>query len=111
MLDVRMRLRIGPGRDDRTLVLEGELDVAAADQLVSAVELCSILDDDVILDCRNLSFVDGAGVDAFVRVAEALPAGSRLVLENPEGLVLRVLQMLRIDEHPRVVVRRSLRSA
>ena len=105
MLALHMRLRIGPGRDERTLVLVGELDVSSADQLVAAVELCSVPDGDVILDCGGLSFIDGGGVRALVSVAERLPEGSHLVLKHPSGLVLRVFRMLRVDEQPRLEVR------
>src|SRR6266516_2407258 len=104
-----MRLRIGPGRDDRTLVLEGELDVATAGRIASAVELCSSPGGEIVLDCRGLTFVDGAGVRELVTVDEGLPTGNRLILESPRGLVLRVLEMLRVAEHPRLEVRPSVR--
>ena len=111
MLALEMRLRIGPGGDDRTLVLEGELDVASADHVVSAIGLCSVPEGDLVLDCRKLSFIDGAGVRALVSVAERLPEGTRLVLDRPAGLALRVLQMLRVEENPRVAVRHASSSA
>jgi anti-anti-sigma factor len=100
-----MRFRIGPGRDDRTLVLEGELDVSTAGRLAAAVELCSRPGGDVVLDCRGLTFIDGAGVRELASVAEGLPAGTTLILEGARGVVLRVLEMLRVDEHARLEVR------
>jgi anti-anti-sigma regulatory factor len=106
-----MRLRIGPGRDENTLVLEGELDMAAVDRFTSAIELCSFPGGDLILECGLLAFIDGAGARALVEAAERLPVGSRLIVDHPSGLVLRVLQMLRVDKHPRLVVRPSLLSA
>jgi anti-anti-sigma factor len=100
-----MRLRIEPGRDGRTLLVEGELDLATAGQLVDAVGLCSTPRDDLVLDCSALSFIDAAGAHAMVSIAEGLPDGSKLVLLGPHGLVLDVMAILRVDRHPRVEIR------
>ena len=97
-----MRLRIVPGRDVQTLILKGELDLASAGQLVDAVDLCSFPEGDTILDCSALSFLDAAGAHAIVSIAEDLPMGSKLVLRGANGVALRVLQMLRVDRHPRI---------
>jgi hypothetical protein len=78
---------------------------------LSAIELCSVPEGDLILDCRRLSFIDGAGVRALVSVAERLPEGTCLVLDGPAGLALRVLQMLRVEENARVAVRPESASA
>jgi anti-anti-sigma factor len=101
-----MRLRIGPGKDEAMLVLEGELDLASSEQLLAAIELCAVPGDTLTLDVANLTFIDAAGVRALVAVADRLPEGGRLILEGPRGIVGRVLDMLRADRYLRVEIRR-----
>lgn len=97
--------RVGPGADAGSLVIEGELDLASIDRLVSAVDLCSVPEDELVIDCSRLTFVDGTGVQAFIDIAGRLPASTVLVLAGASGFVLRVLRLLRIDSYPRIEVR------
>jgi anti-anti-sigma factor len=87
------------------LVVEGELDLAAAGQLRDTADLCAAPDGDLVIDLSALSFIDAAGTHTLVSIAEHLPQGSRLVLVGPQGLVLQVMALLRVDRHPRVEIR------
>jgi anti-anti-sigma factor len=95
-----VRFRIGPGKDDHSLVIEGEIDIATADQVVSTIGLCSMPEGDIVVDCSRVTFLDAAGVRAFVTVAAGLPEGSRLVITGASGVVLQVLELLRAGQHP-----------
>jgi anti-anti-sigma factor len=87
------------------LHVEGELDLATAGQLVDAVGLCATPDDDLVLDCSAMTFMDAAGAHAMVSIADGLPEGSRLVLLGPHGIVLDVMAILRVDRHQRIEIR------
>jgi anti-anti-sigma factor len=102
-----MSFRVGPGEGDSSLVMEGELDLASVERLLTAIDLCAHPNDhgELILDCRRLTFLDGTGVQALSNVADKFTGGSRLVLVGTTGIVLRVLRLLRVDQHPRIELR------
>jgi anti-anti-sigma factor len=87
------------------LVIEGELDLAAVERFNAAIDLCLLPEGDVVLDLHKLEFIDGTGIQAVVDVAERLPEGGKLVLDAPAGMVLKVLRLLRTDQHPKIVIR------
>ncbi|MFN2543834.1 MAG: STAS domain-containing protein [Actinomycetota bacterium] len=87
------------------MIVQGELDLATAGRLLMAVDVCAPEADDLVLDCRELTFVDGAGARALLDIAAGLPNGRQLVLQGLSGLVLRVIRLLRLDSHPRIVLR------
>jgi anti-anti-sigma factor len=47
----------------------------------------------VVVDCRDLTFIDSAGVRALIGLHSAGP----VTLVNVRGQMLRVLEMLRLD--------------
>ena len=81
---------------DAGLAVSGELDMAAADTFreiaTSTIDPTHV----VVLDLADLAFVDSAGLRAIVRLAEDVcPFG--IVLRSPRDNVLRVIEMLRIE--------------
>jgi anti-anti-sigma factor len=96
---------VGPGETTNTLVIEGELDLASVDQLYSAVDLCVAPADELVIDCSKLTFMDGTGARAFMDLAGKMPAQCSLVLQGASGFVLRVIELLRLDAHPRIELR------
>lgn len=87
--------------DERThgswvvLALEGELDMATAPRLISAVE--SHASDQVIVDLSNVTFIDSLGLRALINARQTL-GGDRIQLVAPEGPVLRLLKLTKLDE-------------
>lgn len=78
------------------VAVAGELDMAAADEFwelaTSTVDPSHV----VVLDIADLEFIDSAGLRAIVRLSEDVcPFG--IVLRSPRDNVLRVLEMLRIE--------------
>jgi anti-anti-sigma regulatory factor len=71
----------------------------------STVDLCALVADELVSDCRSLSFIDGTGCQAFIDIAETLTPGATLVLEGATGVPLRVMSLLRLDTHPRLEMR------
>lgn len=59
----------------------------------------------VVLDIAELSFIDSAGLRAIVRLAEeACPHG--IVLRSPTNQTLRILDVLGVEDFPRIRVER-----
>jgi anti-anti-sigma factor len=77
-----------------TFALRGELDMSTAPILSNAV-IPIIGERDVLFDLTGLSFMDGAGLRALVQLADHLEGGS-LVLESPQPIVRKVLEITRI---------------
>jgi anti-anti-sigma factor len=103
-----MSLRVGAGGAGSSVVfVEGELDMATADQLTSSIELCAPLASlDLTLDLTQLLFLDVAGARTLLRIAEKMPMGSRLVVRGASGMALRTIELLRLEEHPALALRR-----
>jgi anti-anti-sigma factor len=104
-----LREPVRPGPDGRTVTrmrLGGELDMDAHDELRDALlEVVGAADcTSVLVDLRDLRFIDAAGVGAILggyRAAAA--AGSELRLANAGGSVRRVfatLGMLALFDEP-----------
>ena len=96
-----MTLEVIPDEHDpRRARLIGELDLATADALVTEVgNLAAQGSGDLVLDIRELSFVDSTGIRALIGISNGLGDGS-LVLEGPTAGVRRVLELVRADSFP-----------
>ena len=96
---VSMELATGE-RDGRVVVaLRGELDVADAASVVSALTGFAARERHVIVDLEGLEFIDSSGLHALVRARKhARRAGGDLLLAAPQQQVLRVLALTRLIE-------------
>jgi anti-anti-sigma factor len=83
------------GRGPTVVRLTGELDLAGAPKLRSAL---AGLDGDVELECSGLDFIDGAGLWAVLQEQEACGArGAKLVMVNPSPAVDQLLNIVELD--------------
>jgi anti-anti-sigma factor len=74
--------------------VSGELDIATSPQLRQAVGKAQLSARLVVLDLRELAFIDGSGVDAILDVArQARRQGRRLMLVRGPAHVDRVLTL------------------
>jgi anti-anti-sigma factor len=72
--------------------LEGELDMATVDVLLSATRDAPP-DRDLVLDLSKLAFIDSMGMRAILQMANSRNAGSSVVLKDPSPAVARVLDI------------------
>ena len=87
------------------LKIVGELDVATAPQFTESLVSASS-NGSVVLDVSELVFLDSCGVHAILEVARTRNGNGPVVILDPSGPVTRVLEILGIDQHPGVEVRR-----
>jgi anti-sigma B factor antagonist len=83
------------------LVLSGELDTAAADAVQRAG--MSLITpngcDRLMIDMRDVSFIDCSGIGALVSFRnEAMDLSVRLTILDPSYPVFRLLQLARLDQ-------------
>jgi anti-anti-sigma factor len=88
---------IRPGADPAVLVLEGELDLAAAPQLRQHVD--GFAGDALVLDFKRTTFIDSAVLKELLRArAELAERGVRLVLAGVPTPVRRLMDLTRTYE-------------
>lgn len=97
-------LEITPGRDGRSLVLAGELDLATTPLLLERAKPILADEGDVTLVLTEVSFVDSQGFRGFIQMARALDGRGRLVLRRPSPEVRKLLDIVRVDDVPNIVV-------
>ncbi|HUK69420.1 MAG TPA: STAS domain-containing protein [Streptosporangiaceae bacterium] len=90
----------GPDDGTQIVTVQGELDLATADNLYStgraAIARHARL---LLLDLAGVSFCDSCGLNAFVRIAnEADAVGCRYGLVAPQPLVVKVLRITGLDQ-------------
>jgi anti-sigma B factor antagonist/stage II sporulation protein AA (anti-sigma F factor antagonist) len=93
------------GTDDpRRVRLVGELDASNADSLVEELGHLLSTSGDLVLELSELTFVDSTGLRSFLRIAEALDSTGKLVLDGPQRLVARTLELVGLDRAPNIAV-------
>ena len=75
------------------VVLVGEIDLAALEQVPDVVAQLSPSARLVTIDMSAVTFIDGAGIDALVRIAEAAAANGATVRYGTSRWVTRYLDL------------------
>ena len=91
-----------------TLRLLGELDHAAAQEVMPGIEdaVEEYLPRRCVLDLSGLSFMDSSGIAVILRVGKRMnDMGGRAWVENPAGQPLRVLEASGVERVVRVFSR------
>jgi anti-anti-sigma factor len=100
MTDDLLRVQFRRDGAAETLDVSGELDISTASVLENAV--AGTLDgqgDEFRLDVSAMTFMDSTGARSILRVNERLRGlGRRLVVVSPTPAVLRVLELLGLDQ-------------
>lgn len=90
---------------DDGLLVDGELDMDAADDFLEIAEARVDGAREVVLDIADLGFIDSAGVRAILQLA-ATSCPNGMVLHRPREGVQRVLDIRKIEEVPGIRVQR-----
>jgi anti-sigma B factor antagonist len=86
-----MQLQITPTDDG--FRLEGELDMATADDLSQVLRDASTGDDPIVLDFSAVTFMDSSGLRALLEGAGKPNGNGPIVILNPSDQVRRVLDI------------------
>jgi anti-sigma B factor antagonist len=70
--------------------LDGEIDVAAVEHVVHELSRATAISDDVIIDLRDVTFIDSTGVGL---LAQALNKGATLVIDEAPTHVKRAIEL------------------
>lgn len=91
-------LRVEPSEESATVWASGELDLAANSALRQALREAAEFSPVVVLDLREVEFVDGSTLGAIVAAQKELPEEGRIVLRHPNRVVMRVLELTQLDK-------------
>jgi anti-anti-sigma factor len=87
-----------PTRSKVALRLCGEIDVSNAEDLRSALEAGIEEGGPILIDVRELTFMDSAGVHVLVQAAEAMDDRGCLVIHGERRPLSRLLDLLGVDD-------------
>jgi len=81
-----------------TLVVEGEVDLAVADELrdVGCAAVLARPSDPLYLDMSGVTFMDSSALNALITIRNSAAAG--VVLVSPSTTVVRLLQLTALDQ-------------
>jgi anti-anti-sigma factor len=96
-------LTVSAGTTPGLYRLDGYLDLSTTPVLLDAVASPNGDGRDLVLDCRDLSFVDSQGIRAFIAIAQATPAGS-VRLTELRAEIARVLRLVGLDTFPNIEI-------
>ncbi|MFF3312985.1 STAS domain-containing protein [Streptomyces sp. NPDC002952] len=83
----------------RVLMLTGEIDHHTGGQLRRALDVTDTARPRVVIDMRQVTFMDSSGINILITAYQAVTeAGGWLRLAAPTDSVLRVLQMVGVDD-------------
>lgn len=85
---------------ERRFAVQGAVDLATAHELqTKLLVLLDATDDDLLLDCSGLTFIDSSGIAVFVHVQKALEVQGRgFRVANMSERVRRPFDMLGLTE-------------
>ena len=99
-----MQFRVESQARGRVSVI-GELDMSTVNDLLEGVRPhIRAPSGDLTLDLSQLSFMDSAGLLAFLDMSKELEGRGRLVLRSPSAPVARLLQLARAETIPNVSI-------
>jgi anti-anti-sigma factor len=96
--------RVTP-KDDRTLQLTGELDMASAPLLKAALGGLPA-EGSISFDLAELTFLDSSGLHAFAQYGDSLNGQGPLILANVPAPIASLLEIVGFDELGTIEIRR-----
>lgn len=99
--DRGLQVSLWPDRDRVLVVVSGELDIASVGVLQQALdELRSAEWRNVVLDLRELSFIDAWGLTLLLRAERAaFQAGAGFAIVDGSAAVVRLLELAGLEDH------------
>jgi anti-sigma B factor antagonist len=84
---------------EATIVVRGEVDMATAPQLRELLH--SLADggvESIVLECRDLEFLDSTGIGVLVAVRNRLGDRGKLIIDSPPPHVRKVLELTGVGD-------------
>jgi anti-sigma B factor antagonist len=95
-----LELHCSPDTDGFSVVVTGEIDMATAPQLRELLD--GLVDDGatrILLECRELGFLDSSGIGVLVAARKRLGEAGELIVASPPPHVRKVLEITGVAAH------------
>jgi anti-sigma B factor antagonist len=94
-------VRSWPDRDRAVVAVSGELDIASVGAVQEALdELCAVGWKSIVLDLRELSFIDSTGLSLLLEAERAAQRdGAAFAIVDGSPAVARLLEVVGLSEH------------
>jgi anti-anti-sigma factor len=99
-----LRTKVVDG-DPPVLEVDGEIDLASADELRTALEEALASDPSTEVDLSGVSFFDAAGLRILLQVASGRNGHGPLALRNPPRGVTWILEIVGLRDLPSIDIR------
>jgi anti-anti-sigma factor len=91
--------RTSVGLDSTTVALVGECDLSVRDELTAVLTAAIAGSRELVVDLRDLTFLDSSGIHALVTAYQAAQReGIKLYLVNAAGVVAEVLELTGVGD-------------
>ena len=97
----KAQLEIVPGENPGHYTLRGEIDLHTAPQIA---EISTERNERIVLDFREVTFIDSIGVWAMVNLVQGSEGHTTLVIQNPSSNVKRTLDLIDLAGTPGITV-------
>jgi anti-sigma B factor antagonist len=97
----RLEVRAWPDRDRVIVAVRGELDIASVEALQEQLDELRITGwNDVVLDLRELTFIDSCGLSLLLREERAARrAGASFAIVDGSPPLARMLEIVGLEDH------------
>jgi len=97
----KAQLEVVPGENAGHYTLRGEIDLHTAPQIA---EISTEHSEKIVLDFRDVTFIDSIGVWAMVNLVQGSDGHTTLVIQNPSNNVKRMLDLIDLAGTPGITV-------
>jgi anti-anti-sigma factor len=81
-----------------TIVVRGEIDLAAVSDMEEAVlQALPLVTECLVFDLIGCSYMDSSGLGVLIRARRRMPSGAQVILRRPDPRVMQVLEITKLD--------------
>src|SRR5947209_19582338 len=92
-MEAEMEFSIEHGEAGTLLEISGDIDMATAERLAEALEVCLEWDGGVTIDLSCVSFMDSSGLRVIIHASHSLNGDGPLTLRSPQAPVARLFEV------------------
>jgi anti-sigma B factor antagonist len=99
-----MEYSIEHGAGGTTLEVTGDIDLATAERLAEALEVCLEWDGGVTIDLSGVTFMDSSGLRVIIHASQSLNGDGPLTLRSPRAPVARLFEIAGLLDFPSIEI-------
>ncbi|MDP9295415.1 MAG: STAS domain-containing protein, partial [Actinomycetota bacterium] len=101
-VEAEMEYSIEHGEAGITLEVSGDIDMATAERLAEALEVCLEWDGQITIDLSGVGFMDSSGLRVIIQASQSLNGDDPLSLRSPQPPVARLFEIAGLLDLPSI---------